>query len=396
MSDQVASSAAFSLPPSGWEIQGVAVRHGSNTRRFAFSKSTIEIDNGLWRMTVREADSYSGGLAIGKLLSIAQYPAVAVFRRRFVSAVFALLYRFAHQHFAQIRIPERYLDELRGYADGTGIPYRTLFCMNFIFDVLKKYGFHCSSVAIAESGSMLIGRNTDLIPWIGRLALKFLPSIVLEMASPGKLRYVHVTPGLFLGVFNGYNECGTAVLSHQVAATNEKPVPFSLATVLLQRMLLEEAGDMACAEAIIRANPVQRCISNMVVSAKEALACIFEISPTTFKKLTGTAKYLCCATHFQDEAFSTLHPRSTAESERRLKLMNLLARKAKATPDDIIKLLKNYDNGLTHRNSGRSPTNKGTYQSLVFDIALHRIFVADGRTLPVSLSGAYREVVVDV
>ena len=35
-------------------------------------------------------------------------------------------------------------------------------------------------------------------------------------------------------------------------------------------------------------------------------------------------------------------------------------------------------------------------ESLVFDIAQHRLFVADGTTLPVSLSGTYREIAVDI
>ena len=77
-------------------------------------------------------------------------------------------------------------------------------------------------------------------------------------------------------------------------------------------------------------------------------------------------------------------------------MMNSLAEKARATPEDVITLLKNHDNGISHRGSGSSPTNEGTYQSLVFDIMGRRIFVSDGRTLPVSLSGIYREISVDV
>jgi hypothetical protein len=356
----------------------------------------LEVDYGIWRMNIRENDYYACGLAIGRLLTASEYPAVRFFRRNYVTAACALLYALMRKHFAQIHIPGHYLQELRGYADGTRIPYRTLYTMNFLFDVLKKYGFHCSSVAVAESGMALVGRNTDLIPWIGRLALKWFPSIVLNTATQAKLRYVHVTPGLFLGALNGFNERGIVVLSHQVAATKEEAVPGNLATTLLQRMLLEEAVDIARAESIIGANPIQRCISNMVVSSTEGASCIFEISPTSFKKLHGTESYLCCVTHFQDAEFSKLHRSSTATSESRLLLMNTLAKKAKATPEDIIALLRNYENGIIHRGSGRSPTNEGTYQSLVFDFLQRRIFVADGRTLPVSLSGAYREIVVDV
>src|SRR5262245_18494494 len=398
MNDRAASeSVPLAIPIMRRRIShDLGVHPGYKTQSFVYSNSTIEIADGIWRMSVRENSYYTGGLAIGRLLGASGYPAIEFFRRPFVTAICALLHRLMRKHFARISIPKRYLEELRGYADGTGIPYRTLFTMNFVFDVLKKYGFHCSSIAVAEPGMTLVGRNTDLIPWIGRLAIKWFPSILLDVATPERLRYVHVTPGLFLGVLNGFNERGTAVLSHQVAATKEEPVAGNLATTLLQRILLEEAVDMAHAEAIIRKNPIQRCISNMVVSGAEGASCIFEISPTAVKRLCGSASYLCCVTHFQDEEFSRLHRSATTASESRLLLMNRLAEKIRAIPEDLIVLLKNHDNGIRHRVSGRSPTNEGTYQSLVFDMMRRRIFVADGRTLPVSLSGVYREIVVDI
>jgi GNAT superfamily N-acetyltransferase len=373
------------------------VHTNSSTRSFAYGDSTIEIIDGIWHMQIRENSYYAGGLAVGRLLAAAEYPAVNFFRKPHITALFCFFYIFARSHFRKIRIPKRYLEELRGYAEGTGISYRTLFCMNFIFDVLKKYGLHCSSVTVAEpDGRMVIGRNTDLFPWIGRLALRWCPSIVLEVTTPSKFRYVHVTPGLFLGVFNGFNERGIIVLSHQIAATKERAVSGNLATTLLQRVLLEESADIALAESITRSNPIQRCIGNMIVSSAEGECCIFEISPGAVKKLCRDTGYLCCVTHFQDEELAKLHRKNTMASEDRLALMNSLAKKAKATPEDVIAILKNSDNGIRFRDSGRSPTNEGTYQSMVFDIAGQRIFVADGRTLPVSHSGIYREISVNV
>ena len=179
------------------------------------------------------------------MLSAADYPAVRFFKRKIVRCVVGLVYAVTRRDFSRIRIPERYLEELQGYAEGSGLSYRILFFMNFVFDILKKYGFHCSSVAIPESGPTLVGRNTDLIPWIARAALRWFPPVVLDISVPGKLRYVHVTPGLFLGVLSGFNERGVAMMSHQIAATREKSVPGTLATPLLQRMILEEGTDTA-------------------------------------------------------------------------------------------------------------------------------------------------------
>src|SRR5579863_8157043 len=163
--------------------------------RYVHGRSTLEVKNGIWHLRVREDSYRTSGFAIGRLLASARYPAVDFFGRRRVRLLVDLLHGVTRRNFARIRIPQIYLEELQGYAEGSGLAYRTLFFMNFVFDILKKYGFHCSSVAIAEPDATLIGRNTDLIPWIARAALKYFPPVVLDIAVPGKLRYVHVTPG---------------------------------------------------------------------------------------------------------------------------------------------------------------------------------------------------------
>ena len=362
------------------------------SRRHTCSHSTLDIENGIWHMRVRESGYRESGFAIGRLLAAAEYPAVGFFKRKIVGFIVGLVYAVTKRDFGRIRIPERYLEELEGYAAGSGVPYLVLFFMNFVFDILKKYGFHCSSVAITEDGATLVGRNTDLIPWIARAALKWLPPVVLDISIPGKLRYVHVTPGLFLGVLSGFNECGIAMMSHQIAATKEKSVPGTLATPLLQRMILEEATDMAEARSVIHANPVQRCISDLVTSSAEGLSCVYEITPEMVKEIPGDGNTMCCATHFSDLELSSLQRYETTVSQERLSLMNLLAAEIRAIPEEVIAMLQNCDNGIAHSQSGHSPTNEGTYQSMVFDIVGRRIFVSDGTQLPVSLTGQYREI----
>jgi hypothetical protein len=334
-------------------------------------------------------------VAIGALLSMAHYPAVGFFRRKLVRIVVGVVYAATRSDFARIRIPERYLEELRGYAEGSGLSYNVLYFMNFVFDILKKYGFHCSSVAITEGGPTLVGRNTDLIPWIARAALRWFPPVVLDISVPGTLRYVHVTPGLFLGVLSGFNEKGVAMMSHQIAATKERSIPGTLATPLLQRMILEEGEDLESVDSIIRTNPVQRCISDLITSCAEGESRVYEITPDSIKVIPADGPTLCCATHFEDLELALLKRHETTVSEERLALMNALAKNTRAIPEEIVAMLKNYDNGLAHQSSGSSPTNEGTYQSIVFDVSGRRLFVSDGKSLPVSLTGRYREFAID-
>jgi len=367
----------------------------ASPRRYDAGSSTLEVKHGIWHLRAREAGYRETGVAIGRLLAASDYPAVRVFGSRFGRTVTKVMYLATKRNFRTIRIPERYLEELKGYAEGSGLAYESLFFMNFVFDILKKYGFHCSSVAFAEPDVTMVGRNTDLIPWIARAALKWFPPVVLDILIPGTLRYVHVTPGLFLGVLGGFNWSGVAMMSHQIGATKEKSVDGNLATPLLQRMILEEATDMAEADTVIRANPVQRCISNLVTSTADRTSRIYEITPESIKTTDPDGTYLCCATHFKDYELSLLQRNKSTISENRLALMNKLAAATRPVPQEIFAILGNHDNGLTHEKSGYSPANEGTYQSIVFDVTGRQLFVSDGVELPVSLSGAYREYVLD-
>jgi predicted choloylglycine hydrolase len=362
---------------------------------YTFGQSTLKIGDGIWLLRVRENSYFESGLAIGTLLAQGDYPAVRLFKKRLTRALVGILYFITKRDFRRVRIPERYLEELQGSAQGSGLSYKVLFFMNFVFDVLKKYGFHCSSVALTEKDVTLVGRNTDLIPWIARAAVKWFPPVVLDIQVPGKLRCVHVIPGLFLGALSGFNERGLAMMSHQIAATKEKSVAGSLATPLLQRMILEEASNMDDADAVIRNNPIQRCISDLLTSSAEGKSRVYEITPGSIKIIDTEDRFLCCATHFTDTELTNLQRYKTTVSEGRLALMNSLAATTQAVPSEVIAMLRNFDNGLAHTKSGSSPTNEGTYQSMVFDITGRRIFISDGTTLPVSLSGNYQEILLE-
>ena len=353
-----------------------------------YGSSSAEIADGIWRMTLREGNHYDTGFAYGTLLGKMGYPIIRVVKSWPVAALFGLAYRVTRKHFSVIRIPGEYLDELRGYSDATGISYNCLYFINFCFDILKRFGFHCSTISLALAGKTLVCRNTDLLPWIGKIALKWLPSIVVDMQIPGRSRFVHITPGFFLGALNGFNERGIAVTSHQVLPTREEATPGGLASVLLPRLLLEHSGTVEDADDLIHRNRIRRCLNVMVVS--EAAAHVYEISPDHIHVIKTNEHYLCCTTHFQHDELHRLHRSSTKGSKQRLDLMNRLARDGDGTVADAITMLQSTENGTGHDGSGFSPTNDGTYQSFVIDLTDRTLHLSDGSTLPVSLTGTYR------
>ena len=146
-----------------------------------YGSSSAEIADGIWRMTLREGNHYDTGFAYGTLLRRMGYPIIRIVKSWPVAALFGLAYRATRKHFAAIRIPGEYLDELRGYSDATGISYNCLYFINFCFDILKRFGFHCSTISLALAGNRLPGVKTDVAALFGGNGAA-QPDAVLDLA----------------------------------------------------------------------------------------------------------------------------------------------------------------------------------------------------------------------
>ena len=126
---------------------------------------------------LNEKDYYSTGFAYGQLLVKSKNPIIKFLKNKFVKLVISILYLITKRHYKKLRIPKEYLDEIRGYSDSTGIAYNHIFLLNFGFDVLTKYGFHCSTISFFNKKSILVGRNTDVPPHVAKIALKYAKSM---------------------------------------------------------------------------------------------------------------------------------------------------------------------------------------------------------------------------
>ncbi|ADV63129.1 peptidase C45 acyl-coenzyme A:6-aminopenicillanic acid acyl-transferase [Isosphaera pallida ATCC 43644] len=144
-------------------------------------------------------------------------------------------------------VPQRFYDELRGVADGSGLPYEDIVVANFLPEL-----FHCSGFALTGSatrdGAMYHGRLLDYgCDW------RLQEHAVLVVAKPeGKIPFVNVTYAGFVGSVTGMNaekvsigEMGGAGLGHWDGV----PMAF------LVRMALEEADGLDQAVAIFRDHP---------------------------------------------------------------------------------------------------------------------------------------------
>lgn len=147
----------------------------------------------------------------------------------------------------RIHVPGRFFEEMRGVAEGAGLPVRDIVTANFIPEM-----FHCSGFAISgratKDGTLYHGRVLDYgIDW------RLQEFAVLVAAEPDGLRpFVNVTYAGFIGSVSGMNaehisigEMGGEGAGHYGG------VPMSF----LVRKALEEADSLDRAIAIFRDNP---------------------------------------------------------------------------------------------------------------------------------------------
>jgi hypothetical protein len=144
-------------------------------------------------------------------------------------------------------VPQKYYDELRGLAAGSGLKYEDAVAGNFLPEL-----FHCSGFAIMNSatkdGTLYHGRVLDYaIDW------QLQEHAVVVVAEPeGGIPFVNVTYAGFVGSVTGMNaksvsvgEMGGRGIGHWTG------VPMAL----LVREVLERGGDLDEAIAIFRDTP---------------------------------------------------------------------------------------------------------------------------------------------
>lgn len=171
-------------------------------------------------------------------------------------------------------VPDRIMEEIRGVADGAGLPVATARLANFIPEM-----FHCSGFAVMNSatkdGTLYHGRVLDYaIDW------RLQEHAVIIVAEPqGGIPFVNVTYAGFIGSVTGMNarqvsigEMGGGGIGHW------EGVPMAF----LVREVLERAGTLDDAVRIFRDSPRTCQYFYVIADAKINRAVGMEASWNTF------------------------------------------------------------------------------------------------------------------
>ncbi len=355
--------------------------------------SSITYYHGVYYMKINAQNHYDAGLIQGKLLKKVKHPALRLTKKILHRIPLTFLYLYVKKHLKGLSIPKEHIEELKGMAKGAGVSYRLLYLSNFIYDIFKKLGFHCSTFSFFNGDSLLVGRNTDIKPTWTRGSLKYAKSLVIKMSIKGYNTYHHVSVPFFSGVINGFNEHGIVVNSHRVAYCHEDTFESGLASSTYMRQILEGTKNMAQVRKYIANNFPVRSVTLQVTSEKEKQISVFERNPFDYEEIKSKSNKLWCTTHFKTKKMSKYHYGSIKGSLLRQKTFEdfFKGRRTLSIQDSIF-LLQDQSNGLKHLETGSSIANRGTVQSFILDVTNKKIIISNGSKAPVSRSGKFVEI----
>lgn len=206
-----------------------------------------------------------------------------------VPAVLRPLARLVYNRMASKKgktIPPAYREELRGFADATGLEYDYIIRTLFISDIVGSLG--CTSGITTGGGTLIHGRNLDFPPTtLGRYPL------VVDYRPAGKRGYTLVGIVGYLPALSGMNEAGISITLNLsfMAEDYKKPV---MPVGYKIRDLLESAASLEEVDALMKGYASDQGWFFTVASAPDKSGVIYNIAGGETRKspLSGTSVFV--------------------------------------------------------------------------------------------------------
>jgi predicted choloylglycine hydrolase len=305
-----------------------------------------------------------------------------------------MLYKSKSASLKKLSIEDEYLEEMQGISDATGISLQILMVINFGFDVIMRT-ILCSSFIYFDKEQTAIGRNTDIAPWAARLMVKYETSILFKVQNQG-ISFTHVGFAFIPGVLNGFNEQGITVNAHMVNSTKNH-ANFSsgaVPTIISLKNVLRCTTNLSEAQAILEKNHISRSITILIGSCNENTSLIFEGHPIAKECIReDKSRFTACTMHYRGSKTKPLQLHYDASMLRLNTMTKHLEVIENATYSHFIHILSDTSQGMDRlKSGGKSVANRGTFQSFIFYPLLHKVFISNGKELPISLSGQFVEI----
>ena len=264
-------------------------------------------------------------------------------------------------------LPDHYRDELRGIADGSGIP---------LADVViaaagsGTFEFACTSVVSRSEGRILLGRNLDWAPgFFGEMP------VIVDFHPVGE--NAHVSAGFVPlpgGALTAMNEHGIAVSVNHVGGSQEGRTG-GMPMYYLTREVLAHAATLSEAEAILGRYEGRDYWIVSVISADEEKGAQYELAGHDMEVVSaGVGQSIYALNGFATDAMrirhtTLLYDANTISDMRAYELDSLLLGDVPGTPDELLDIL-GFDGAPLigeSRWTGQGINHPGTLQRAVLD-----------------------------
>lgn len=172
------------------------------------------------------------------------------------------------RHRSRPYVPPAYLEEMRGLADGAGIPLAEIERLHAVPDRTYTCANFAAWGRATVDGRLIHARNLD---WSIDAGLQQRP-VVFVVRPDGKRAFVSAGWAGFLGVLTGVNDAQISI--GEVGAETTEVRDDGIPMVLLMRRVMEEAGGVEDAVAILRSARRTVGVNYVIADAKvpEAVA----------------------------------------------------------------------------------------------------------------------------
>ncbi|TET39298.1 MAG: hypothetical protein E3J72_00700 [Planctomycetota bacterium] len=190
-------------------------------------------------------------------------------------------------------IPERFREQMQGFAGKSGMSYDEVLLMNVFLD-LRMSPFCSTTCAIgsaSEDGKPIVGRNLDF-PTYG--IAEHHTILVIEHLEYGKAIALVTWPGM-IGALSGINSDGLTLFSHDSGPgeTALHGMPYTL----LYRHILETTTSVDAAAAMLKS--AKRNVTNNVVLVDRTGAAVVEYTADKIAVRRPENGFIHCTNHFR-------------------------------------------------------------------------------------------------
>jgi hypothetical protein len=203
-------------------------------------------------------------------------------------------------------LPQRFLDEAHGVAEGSGVPFDTVLSTSLIYDIGQSMG--CTGVLMkGADGTIIHGRNNDTSSFGGEELAGM--TVVVRHKADGCNAVTHMDYPLWLGVETGYNDQGIAFSEETLPIREPNPDGFSLP--YLVRMALEECSTLDALAPLFDRYPTVGAYGCVWSDRKAGRGFVAELTPKGWATIEMKGSLLWNFNHFYDPQLRwQQHPRS--------------------------------------------------------------------------------------